>query len=185
MSEIEQKLPSWFWTVPHVGAHFPGAVPRDALRQGGNCQLFAYEVVAYFGYAIPDLRSDELWRDAKTTRAVEQPARLDLVLFAKDADPYGAHVGVVWGPGAVLHLCKEIGKPVIWPWSEFSDRPPYRHIVGFKRPTVPATGRRARGQTGEPAVVDAGGQTGKRGSVPLPRARVFARSGGHCLFERG
>ena len=140
MSEVPQDLSAWFWTVPHVGAHFPGAVPRDALRRGGNCQLFAYEVVAHFGHAIPDLCSDELWRDTTATRAVERPRHLDLVLFAKDTDPYGAHVGVVWGHDAVMRLCKEIGRPVIWPWSEFSRRLRYRQIIGYKRPTVLARG---------------------------------------------
>ncbi len=65
---------------------------------------------------------------------VSDPQPLDIVLFQKDAEPYGAHVGVVVSDDGVLHLCNEVGQPVVWGWSEFSDRPRYSVTIGFKRP---------------------------------------------------
>lgn len=129
-------LPGWFWRIPYVAAHYPGAVPRSALRHGGNCQLFAYEVLAAHGYVVPDLRSDELWSDTTATEVVADAEPLDLVLVGKDHEPYGAHVGVVIDDHQVLHLCEEIGHPVIWSWADFQRRPRYRCVVGIKRPTA-------------------------------------------------
>lgn len=128
-------LPSWYWDVPYVGARFPGGVPRGQLRQGGNCQLWAYEVLDHFGFTIPDLRSDDLWFDTSATERVDEPQPLDLVLYKGDDDPYGAHVGL-WTGDAVAHLCKEIGSPVVWSEEKFKDRDRYSVRIGYKRPTV-------------------------------------------------
>ena len=45
---------------------------------------------------------------------VSGPEPLDLVLFAASPDPWGADVGVYLGGADVLHLCKEVGFPVVW-----------------------------------------------------------------------
>ena len=37
------------------------------------------------------------------------------------------------GPGRVAHLCKEVGRPAVWPLDEFAARPRYRVLVGMKR----------------------------------------------------
>lgn len=127
-------LPSWFWDVPYAADRYPGAVPREGLREGGNCHLFAYEVLAHFGFRIPDLRSAELWRDNDATIVVLEPQPLDLVLFHDRAQAWGAHVGVVVSQDEVLHLCVEVGKPAVWSFEEFATRPHYAHLVGYKRP---------------------------------------------------
>jgi hypothetical protein len=127
-------LPHWYWEVPYVGNRFPGAVPRGQLGEGANCQLWAYEVLDHFGFAVPDHRSDELWYDKLATRRVEEPEPLDLVLYKGDGDPYGAHVGV-WTGDAVAHLCAEVGRPIVWPQAEFDARPRYAVRIGFKRAT--------------------------------------------------
>ncbi len=137
------SLPPWFWSVPYLAANYPGAVPRAALRAGGNCQLFAYELLALHGFVIPDLRSDDLWSDTSSTCRVSRPQPLDLVLFNADSQPYGAHVGVVVEGDRVLHLCQEVGTPAVWGWQQFRDRPRYSTVVGFKRPLSPAPGRSA------------------------------------------
>jgi hypothetical protein len=36
-------------------------------------------------------------------------------------------------PDEVLHLCKEIGTPSVWSLADFTKRPRYQVIVGFKR----------------------------------------------------
>ena len=125
-------LPGWYWDVPYVASRFPGGVPRGKLHLGGNCQLWAYEVLTHFGLGVPDLRSDELWYDTTSTIAVEVPQALDLVLYGTSNDPYGAHVGL-WTGHATAHLCKEVGHPVVWRQAEFDTRHRYSVRIGFKR----------------------------------------------------
>lgn len=138
---VLSQLPDGVWDVPYVGASFPGAVPRSSWLQGANCQLFAYEVLAAHGWAVADLRSDQLWFDTQWTARAKDPQPLDLVLFQQNLEPYGAHVGVVAAAGdGVLHLCKEVGRPVVWGWEEFAKRPRYSVIIGFKRPIRPVAG---------------------------------------------
>ena len=133
--DIAQRLPGWFWEVPYVGSRYPGAVPRATLRQGANCQLWAYELLANYGFFVPDFRSDELWRDTAATELVDEPRPLDLILFNAVADPWGAHVGIWVGDGTVAHLSREVGYPALWDLGEFVARERYRMVVGFKRPT--------------------------------------------------
>ena len=136
--DVVEQVPAWFWQVPYAGSRVPGAVPRGTLRDGGNCQLWAYELVGAFGFLIGDLRSDDLWYDIEWTKGVEEPAPLDLVLFAGTPDPWGAHVGVWMGPDAVAHLCEEVGRPAVWALDEFAARARYRVLIGSKRPVRPA-----------------------------------------------
>ena len=135
---MTRELPAEFWTVPYVAARFPGspAVLADPdLAKGANCQLFAYRVLAHFGLAAPPLRSSELWTDTTATTRVPVAEPLDLVLVNETDDPWGAHVGVWLDTDQVLHLGAEIGRPVVWPMSEFAARSRYRTVIGFKRVT--------------------------------------------------
>ena len=129
------ELPTQYWDVPYAAARRPGSVPRGEVHRGANCQLWAYEVLAWFGVTMPDLRSDELWRDTTSTQHVREPEALDLVLYNTDCDPYGAHVGL-WTGDAVAHLCQEVGRPRVWPQSDFDARPRYATRIGFKRPLL-------------------------------------------------
>lgn len=129
------QLPAPFWEVPYVAKRYPGAVPRGEVHLGANCQLWAYEVLAFFGWSMPDLRSDELWDDRIATALVSDPRTLDLVLFSDKPRAYGAHVGL-WNDGRVAHLCREVGRPVIWDLDQFSERPRYQTLLGFKRPLI-------------------------------------------------
>ncbi len=133
-----RDLPAWFWEVPFAAERYPGSVPRSGLREGGNCQLFAYEVLAHFGFRIPDARSAELWRDTEATTVALTPRPLDLVLFHDREQAWGAHVGVVVSDAEVLHLCAEVGRPAVWTWNDFASRQRYTHLVGYKRPLPPA-----------------------------------------------
>ena len=134
---VLSSLPPWVWDVPYAGASFPGGVPRSSWRHGANCQLFAYEVLALHGWEIGDLRSDDLWADTHWTERVPSAEPLDIVLLQKDLEPYGAHVGLVVGAERVLHLCKEVGRPIVWDWDQFTGRPRYSVTIGFKRPVRP------------------------------------------------
>lgn len=126
-------FPDWLWEVPYVAESSPGAVPRTSMRDGANCQLFAYEVLGMHGLHVPDLWSSELWEDEVLTTTVDNPKPLDLVLFSKDSESYGAHLGVVVGDCQVLHLCQELGKPAVWTMEEFACRPRYAVVLGYKR----------------------------------------------------
>ncbi|MFD8382854.1 hydrolase [Streptomyces sp. NPDC059679] len=136
MDPVLHQLPAVFRTVPYVGSRFPGAsgvADLPNLEEGANCQLFAYEVLRHFGLAPPDLRSSELWADTQATVRVSVAQPLDLVLFNATDDAYGAHVGVWVNEGRVLHLCAEIGRPVVWEMTEFIKRRRYRVLIGIKR----------------------------------------------------
>ena len=136
MDPVLHQLPAALWTVPYVGSRFPGSskvVDLPSLEEGANCQLFAYEVLRYFGLAPPALRSSELWADTQTTALVAVAQPLDLVLFNAIDDAYGAHVGVWVSGGRVLHLCAETGRPAVWEMTEFAARQRYRVLIGIKR----------------------------------------------------
>jgi hypothetical protein len=119
--------------VPYVGSASPGRATPGSWLAGANCQLFAYGVLSLFGITCPPLPSTRLWRDCRATVAVEQPEPLDIALFNATPDPFGAHLGLWMAPDEVIHLCKEVGHPVVWPLDEFSRRARYATVVGFKR----------------------------------------------------
>ncbi|MFD7921041.1 cell wall hydrolase [Streptomyces sp. NPDC059740] len=158
VAKVLEALPPVLFAVPYSGAHPPqppalavagerAAAPRPDgldLTAGANCQRYAYAVLAHHGRRVPPLRSAELWADASATVRAPRPAPLDLVLF--DAGPvpgraegYGAHVGVHLGPDAVLHLCREVGRPAVWRYGDFAARARYARFLGAKR-VLPAHG---------------------------------------------
>ena len=137
-------LPPHFMTVRYDPARFPGAEGVRGVDGGANCQQFAYTVLRYFGYEIDDFRSSELWSDRTYTASVRPPFRpLDLLLWHRHADAWGAHVGIyvgrrdgvsAGGDEYAVHLAQAVGVPVIWSLSSFIVRPEYRCFIGAKRP---------------------------------------------------
>jgi hypothetical protein len=127
------ELPSTFLEVPFVAEMIPGYRAELGLTAGGNCQRFAYAVLRHFGFAVPAFRSSDLWLDEEFTVTVAEPEPLDLVLYAANPDPFGAHVGVCVGGIAVLHLCEEVGLPAVWTFEDFAARDHYKSRIGFKR----------------------------------------------------
>lgn len=130
-----------FRSVPYVGARHPDATAPGDLSGGANCQVYAYAVLAHFGWRVPPLRSSELWADRDFTEPAAVPRVFDLILFDAGRRPdrdegYGAHVGVHVGPDRVLHLCREVGVPAVWSYAEFTERPTYTRLLGAKRPRV-------------------------------------------------
>lgn len=135
------RLPEALLNVPYAGSRFPGSAAVAAhpgLGAGANCQLYAYAVLRRFGLAVPPLRSSELWADSRATVRVPAAEPLDLLLFNRTDDAYGAHVGVAVDGGRVLHLCAEAGRPAVWTPADFAARDRYRVLVGVKRAVVPA-----------------------------------------------
>ncbi|GAA4321957.1 cell wall-associated NlpC family hydrolase [Actinomadura luteofluorescens] len=133
---VLENLPDGLWATRYVGARFPGSpqvAATPGLAEGANCQLFAYEVLRWFGFDPPDLRSSELWADAEFTERVDAARPYDLVLFNATQNPWGAHVGICAGEDQILHLCAEVGHPAVWTWQDFKTRPRYQTLIGAKR----------------------------------------------------
>jgi len=106
------------------------------MDDGANCQTFVYEILKQATpWFVPDFRSDELWNDIKYTEKVEVLEPLNILLFNKNEDSYGAHIGIYVGNNRVLHLCKEIGFPAIWDLKQFESNDKYRIFIGSKRLT--------------------------------------------------
>jgi cell wall-associated NlpC family hydrolase len=127
------RIPQQFMNVRYDGARFPGAPGVSGVAEGANCQQFAYELLRYFGYSVPDLRSSELWEDTEHTYRAESLEPFDLLLFSADGKAYGAHVGVYLGDEKVIHLSKEAGFPEIRELAWFQNTPRYCTLLGVKR----------------------------------------------------
>ena len=126
-------IPLHFFDVSYNGAHYPGSAKVKGLEGGANCQVFAYELLRYFGLEVPDLRSSELWEDTNYTQQVTELQPLDLLLWNKTENAFGAHVGVYLGNNSVVHLSKENGFPVVWTLDKFLTKPAYNVFIGAKR----------------------------------------------------
>jgi hypothetical protein len=137
-SSLLAALPEFFWQTPYVNEHFPGAPVIEGIRGGVNCQLFAYTVLAHFGLAAPRLRSINLWdeKTSTTTVASDNLEPLDLPLFNRIANPFGAHVAVYVGDDRILRLCKEVGTPVVSTFADFAQRDNSAIFVDAKRVTT-------------------------------------------------
>lgn len=127
-------VPRYFLTVSYNAAIHPGATHPADLSTGANCQVFAYALLAHFGIAFPPLRSSELWTDTEHSQVVSDFQPLDLLLFGKTSDAFGAHVAVHVGEGRAIHLSRAVGLPVEWPIEEFAAYENYRVLIGGKRP---------------------------------------------------
>lgn len=129
--------PSWVWDAPYDGTRHPQSRPFSPVSAGANCQRYAYSILALFDLCAPPLRSSELWSAIELEPVTSDSIRpLDLVLFNSSQNPYGAHVGVAMPQDEILHLCKEIGRPAIWPLSSFERRERYKTFLGGRRVTV-------------------------------------------------
>ena len=80
------------------------------LSQGANCQVYAYALLGHFGVKFPPLRSSELWADETATLRVDTFEPLDLLLFNRTLEPFGAHVALCMGDGLAVHLSRAVGK---------------------------------------------------------------------------
>lgn len=131
MGDIVGQLPAWWWDIPYDGALHPGT-GRD-LRDGANCQRFAYAVLALFGRVVPPLWSSELWTHEGSHKVQAPFEPLDLLLFNRSPEPFGAHVAVALGEATALHLSRRVGRPAVWSLDEFAARPEYAVLIGGKR----------------------------------------------------
>lgn len=128
-------IPDRLWRVPYNAQRYPGAPGTTGLDGGANCQLFAYELLRVFGLVLPPFRSSDLWEDTNHTIVVGAPFEpLDLLLFNRTSEAYGAHVAVGLGGDQAIHLSRRMGRPVVWPIGRFHVESDYAVLIGAKRP---------------------------------------------------
>lgn len=137
---IRPDIPSAFLAVPYNGSVYPGSGEPTDLSQGANCQVYAYALLRHFSISFPPLRSSELWSDQIHSVRTDTFAPLDLLLFNRTPDPYGAHVALYLGEGRAIHLSKQVGLPAEWSLEAFAQRPEYSVLIGAKRPLGPGLG---------------------------------------------
>ncbi len=124
------SIPISSFDVSYDASIYPGS---KRAKKKGNCQVFVYDLLKRYGYKIPNFRSSELWTDTIYTTKVTKPKPLDILLFNKIKDAYGAHLAVYLGNDRIIHLSKEVGYPTIWNFDEFKRHTRYKVLVGIKR----------------------------------------------------
>lgn len=127
------QIPKKFFQVHYIAARIPGVEDPSNLDKGANCQLFAYEVLKHFGHVIPNFRSSDLWEDETCTVKVDVFLPLDLMLYHRKLESYGAHVGLYLGDGKVIHLAQTVGKPEVMDHDDFALQEKYAYFIGAKR----------------------------------------------------
>ena len=138
------SIPPRFWTVPYDGSRIPGDGKVPDLERGANCQLFAYALLANFGYEMLRFRSSDLWEDTTCTVVASQPYEAgDLLLCTATPDAWGAHVAVSLGGDQAIHLSRRVGKPAVWSLARFAEEVDYRILIGAKRHRL--SGKRREG----------------------------------------
>ena len=133
MATIVDDIPKRFWQVTYDQAHDPNSPVLNPMADGANCQNFAYELLKHFGRHVPYFRSSNLWEDTEHTTIADEPRALDLLLFNRTRNAWGAHVALHVGDGQAIHLSKKIGAPVVWPLARFHEQPEYGVLIGAKR----------------------------------------------------
>lgn len=128
------EIPERFWQIRYDPHHDPDTPALPDLSESPNCQNFAYALLDHFGFQISPFRSSNLWEDRSETDLVEDELRpLDILLFNRTQNPWGAHVALYLGDDRVIHLSKKQSEPVIWPLAQFQELAEYRTFIGAKR----------------------------------------------------
>lgn len=129
--EAEVIIPERFWSVHYNRRRTPNT--DHDLSDGANCQHFAYALLAENGITLPPLRSSDLWSDTEHTKRVVELEPLDMLLFHRRDDAYGAHMAVYVGADQAIHLSKRVGLPEIRGLEKFASDPQYCFFIGAKR----------------------------------------------------
>ena len=132
-TDIVPDIPDRFWKIPYDTAHDPDAPTLTGIETGANCQNFAYELLRHLGRHVPNLRSSNLWEDTEHTIVADEYQPLDLLLFNRTRNAWGAHIAVHVGNDRAVHLSRRIGLAAVWPLAQFAVHPEYRVLIGAKR----------------------------------------------------
>ncbi|UFW92237.1 C40 family peptidase (plasmid) [Bradyrhizobium barranii] len=127
-------IPDHFWRIRYDQKHDRDSPTLPSLSESPNCQNFAYALLKHFGFEVYPFRSSNLWEDTTETCLVSDELRpLDLLLFNRTENAWGAHVALYLGDDQAIHLSKKQSAPVIWSFAQFLELPEYRTFVGAKR----------------------------------------------------
>jgi hypothetical protein len=127
-------IPGHFWRIRYDQNHDPNTPALPSISESPNCQNFAYALLKHFGFEMFPFRSSNLWEDSSETCVVSDELRpLDLLLFNRTKNPWGAHVALYLGEDHAIHLSKKQSEPVIWPLDQFLELAEYRTFIGAKR----------------------------------------------------
>lgn len=127
-------IPEHFWRIRYDQNHDANTPALPSICDSPNCQNFAYALLEHFGFRIFPFRSSDLWQDSSETHVVSDPLRpLDLLLFNRTKDPWGAHVALHLGDDRAIHLSKKQSGPVICSLAQFLELAEYRTFIGAKR----------------------------------------------------
>jgi len=126
-------IPDYFFEVQYNTKRIPGVEDQSDLSLGANCQVFAYELLRVNGLQVKNHRSSELWEDECYSTHIKNFQALDLMLYNKTKQAYGAHLAVYLGASRVIHLSKDIGKAEITYHESLLKQAKYAHFIGAKR----------------------------------------------------
>lgn len=127
-------IPEHFWRIRYDQNHDPNTPTLPSISDSPNCQNFVYALLKHFGFEIFPFRSSNLWQDNSETSVVSDELRpLDLLLFNRTNNPWGAHIALYLGKDHAIHLSKKQSEPVIWPLARFPELAEYRTFIGAKR----------------------------------------------------
>jgi murein DD-endopeptidase / murein LD-carboxypeptidase len=130
---IVSEIPDRFWKIPYDITHDPDSATLLGMETEANCQNFAYELLRQFGRYVPNLRSSNLWDDTEYTVVADTNQPLDLLLFNRTPNPWGAHVAIHVGDDRAIHLSRRVGLAAVWSLCQFAAHPEYRVLIGAKR----------------------------------------------------
>lgn len=130
---IVPDIPDRFWRIPYDTAHDRDSPVLGGIETGANCQNFAYELLRHFGRHVPNLRSSDLWDDTEHTIPADGYQPLDLLLFNRTRNAWGAHVAVYVGDDRAIHLSRRVGFAAVWPLEQFASHAEYQVLIGAKR----------------------------------------------------
>lgn len=101
-------IPEQFWRIRYDPNHDPDTPTLPSISDSPNCQNFAYALLRHFGFEIFPFRSSDLWEDSNETCLVSDELRpLDLLLFNRTQNPWGAHIALYLGGDHAIHLSKK------------------------------------------------------------------------------
>jgi murein DD-endopeptidase / murein LD-carboxypeptidase len=130
----EDMIAEHFWRIRYDQNHDPNTSTLPSISEGQNFRNFAYGLLKHFGFETFPFRSSNLWEDSSETCVVSDELRLlDLLLFNRTKNPWGAHVALYRGGHHAIHPSKNQSEPAIWPLAQFLELAEYRTFIGARR----------------------------------------------------
>lgn len=127
------KILDWIMDIKYNPKIFPNWEVHDYIKNGANCQVYAYEILRLNWKNVPDLRSSEMWEDNKFSEKVKSVKILDLLFFNKNNEAWWSHVWLYIWNNKVIHNTNKTGWVEIWDLEEFKKYEDYKILLWWKR----------------------------------------------------